>query len=60
MNLMPRGSTKPAENKSTEDSSGRSSIFGAAKPREEVLKEKNMDDPTDKVAERLENQKISE
>jgi len=59
MNLMPRGSTKPTENKSTEDSS-RSSIFGAAKPREEVLKEKNMDDPTDKVAERLENQKISE
>jgi len=58
MNLMPRGSTKPAENKS--DDSSRSSIFGSAKPREEVLKEKNMDDPTDKVAERLENQKISE
>jgi len=60
MNLMPRGSTKPAESKSTDDSSSRSSIFGAAKPREEVLKEKNLEDPTDKVAERLENQKISE
>jgi hypothetical protein len=37
MNLMPRGSTKPAESKTTDDSSSRSSIFGAAKPREEVL-----------------------
>jgi len=33
-----------------------SAIFGAAKPREEVLKEKKLDDPSEKVAEKIEKQ----
>lgn len=60
MNLLPRSTTKLAEQQTGGAEARPSSIFGAAKPREEVLKEKKMDDPTEKVAERLANQNISE
>lgn len=36
------------------------SIFGAAKPREEVLKEKKLDDPTEKIAEKLDKANLHE
>lgn len=50
LNLTKRTVAAPVGGEATRSES----IFGAAKPREQVLKEKKLDDPSEKVAEKIE------